>query len=78
MAKRMLTLALLVASFAALAPAEVIYGGYGYVRPVARARVYVGPRYYYGPRVPYVAPYYYGYAPRYHRGPYRYYRGYRR
>ncbi|HVO98717.1 MAG TPA: hypothetical protein VMT15_11655 [Bryobacteraceae bacterium] len=91
MTKRILTLALVLASFAALAPAAVVYGGYGYGRP------YVGPRYYYGPRVyaaPYVAPYVapapvyvgpyyrygyrYGYAPRYHGGGYRYYRGYRR
>jgi hypothetical protein len=84
MTKRILSLALLVASFAAVAPAAVVYGrGYGY-----GARVYAAPRYYYGPRgyaapvVPYVAPVYpaygyrsYGYGGGYNRGGYR---GYRR
>lgn len=62
MTKRILTVALVLASFAALAPAAVVYRGYGYARPAVRAGVYVGPRYYYGPRVyaapvaPYVAP----------------------
>ena len=82
MAKRFMVLALVLASFAAVAPAAVVYGrGYGY-----GARVYAAPRYYYGPRVyaapyvaPYVAPVYpsYGYggyvAPRYYGG--GYYRG---
>ena len=86
MTKRILSLALVLASFAAVAPAAVVYGrGYGY-----GARVYAAPRYYYGPRVyaapvvPYVAPVYpaygygygYGYrsyAPRYYGG--GYYRG---
>jgi len=88
MTKRILSLALVLASFAAVAPAAVVYGrGYGY-----RAGVYAAPRYYYGPRVyaapyvaPYVAPVYpsygygygYGYrgyvAPRYYGG--GYYRG---
>src|ERR1035438_8926974 len=59
MTKRILSLALVLASFAAVAPAAVVYGrGYGY-----GGRVYAAPRYYYGPRVyaapvvPYVAPY---------------------
>jgi hypothetical protein len=92
MAKRFMVLALVLASFAAVAPAAVVYGrGYGY-----GARVYAAPRYYYGPRVyaaPYVAPYvapvypaygygYRGYAPRYYGGGYYrgggYARGYRR
>jgi hypothetical protein len=85
MTKRILSLALLLASFTAVAPAAVVYGrGYGY-----GGRVYAAPRYYYGPRVyaaPYVAPYvapvypaygygygYRGYAPRYYGG--GYYRG---
>jgi len=90
MANRMLTLALAVASFSALAPAAVIYRGYGYGRPVIRAGVYAGPRYYYGPRVyaPYVAPVvpyvapapvyagpYYGYGYRYGYAPRYYYGG---
>jgi hypothetical protein len=79
MAKRILSLALVLASFAAVAPAAVVYGrGYGY-----RAGVYAAPRYYYGPRVyaaPYVAPYVapaypaYGYGYGYGYG----YRGYAR
>ena len=87
MAKRFLMLALILASFAAVAPAAVVYGrGYGYARPAVRVGVYAAPRYYYAPRVyaaPYVAPVYpvygygYGYAPRYYGGYYRggYYRG---
>jgi hypothetical protein len=90
MAKRFLMLVLVLASFAAVAPAAVVYGrGYGYARPGVRVGVYAAPRYYYGPRVyaaPYVAPYvapaypvyvapYYGYG--YRGGYYRggYYRG---
>jgi hypothetical protein len=87
MAKRFLMLVLVLASFAAVAPAQVVVrGGYGYGRPGVRAGVYAAPRYYYGPRAyaapvyPYVAPYAYGYgygyrgyAPRYYGG--GYYRG---
>ncbi len=65
MAKRFLMLTLVLASFAAVAPAAVVYGrGYGYARPGVRVGVYAAPRYYYGPRVyaapvvPYVAPVY--------------------
>jgi len=61
MAKRFLMLVLVLASFAAVAPAAVVYGrGYGYARPGVRVGVYAAPRYYYGPRAygaPYVAPY---------------------
>jgi len=73
---------LVLASFAAVAPAAVVYGrGYGYARPGVRVGVYAAPRYYYGPRVyaapyvaPYVAPVYpsYGYGYGYGYG----YRGY--
>ncbi len=84
MAKRFLMLTLVLASFAAVAPAAVVYGrGYGYARPGVRVGVYAAPRYYYGPRVyaaPYVAPYV---APAYpvYAAPYGYgygygYRGY--
>ena len=89
MAKRFLVLTLVLASFAAVAPAAaVVYGrGYGYARPGVRVGVYAAPRYYYGPRVyaapvvpyvapvyPYAAPYYgYGYGYRGY-GP-RYYGG---
>jgi len=79
MAKRFLMLVLVLASFAAVAPAQVRYG---YGRPGVRVGAYAAPRYYYGPRVyaapvvPYVAPYvapYYGYG----YGGYGYgYRGY--
>jgi hypothetical protein len=61
MAKRFLILALVLASFAAVAPAQVVVGGGYYARPGFRVGVYAGPRYYYGPRVyatPYVDPYY--------------------
>ncbi len=88
MAKRFLMLTLVLASFAAVAPAAVVYGrGYGYARPGVRVGVYAAPRYYYGPRVyaapvvPYVAPAYpvyaapyYGYGVGYGYG----YRGYAR
>jgi hypothetical protein len=91
MAKRFLMLVLVLASFAAVAPAAVVYGGY-YGRPGVRVGVYAAPRYYYGPRVyaapvvPYVAPAYpvygapyygYGYGGYYRGGYYRggYYRG---
>jgi hypothetical protein len=87
MAKRFLILALVLASFAAVAPAQVYGRGYGYARPGVRVGVYAAPRYYYGPRVyaapvvpyvapvyPYAAPYYgYGYGYRGY-GP-RYYGG---
>ena len=87
MAKRFLMLVLVLASFAAVAPAQVYGRGYGYARPGVRAGVYAAPRYYYGPRVyaapvvpyvapvyPYAAPYYgYGYGYRGY-GP-RYYGG---
>jgi hypothetical protein len=79
MAKRFLILTLVLASFAAVAPAAVVYGrGYGYARPGVRVGVYAAPRYYYGPRVyaapvvPYVAPVYPYAAPYYGYG----YRGY--
>jgi hypothetical protein len=78
MAKRFLILSLVLASFAAVAPAQVYGRGYGYARPGVRGGVYAAPRYAYGPRyygvpaVPYVAPYvapaypyvapYYGYG----------------
>ena len=69
MAKRFLVLTLVLASFAAVAPAAVVYGrGYGYARPGVRVGVYAAPRYYYGPRVyaapvvPYVAPAYPAYG----------------
>jgi hypothetical protein len=83
MAKRFLVLTLVLASFAAVAPAAVVYGrGYGYARPGVRVGVYAAPRYYYGPRayaapvVPYVAPVYPYAAPYYGYG-YGYgYRGY--
>jgi hypothetical protein len=68
MTKRILSLALVLASFAAVAPAAVVYGrGYGY-----RGGVYAAPRYSYGPR-------YYG-GGYYRGGGYRggYARGYRR
>src|ERR1700751_5945009 len=78
MAKRFLMLALILASFAAVAPAAVVYGrGYGYARPGVRVGVYAAPRYYYGPRVyaaPYVAPYV---APAYPSYGYGYGYGYR-
>jgi hypothetical protein len=89
MAKRFLMLVLVLASFAAVAPAQVYGRGYGYARPGVRVGVYAAPRYYYGPRVyaapvvPYVPPVYpygygygygyRGYAPRYYGG--GYYRG---
>ncbi|HTB10246.1 MAG TPA: hypothetical protein VK752_01675 [Bryobacteraceae bacterium] len=81
MAKRFLMLVLVLASFAAVAPAQVYGRGYGYARPGVRVGVYAAPRYYYGPRVyaapyvaPYVAPVYpaYGYGYGYGYG----YRGY--
>jgi hypothetical protein len=80
MAKRFLILSLVLASFAAVAPAQVYGRGYGYARPGVRVGVYAAPRYYYGPRayaapvVPYVAPVYpsYGYGYGYGYG----YRGY--
>ena len=86
MAKRFLILSLVLASFAAVAPAQVYGRGYGYARPGVRVGVYAAPRYYYGPRVyaapvvPYVAPVYpyatpyYGYGYRGYYGP-RYYGG---
>jgi hypothetical protein len=88
MAKRFLMMMLVLASFAVVAPAAVVYGrGYGYARPGVRVGVYAAPRYYYGPRVyaapvvPYVAPAYpvysapyYGYGAGYGYG----YRGYAR
>ena len=85
MAKRFLVLTLVLASFAAVAPAAVVYGrGYGYARPGVRVGVYAAPRYYYGPRVyaapvvPYVAPVYpygYGYGYGYRGYAPRYYGG---
>ena len=80
MAKRFLLMILVLASFAAVAPAAVVYGrGYGYARPGVRVGVYAAPRYYYGPRVyaaPYVAPYVAPVYPSYGYG-YGYgYRGY--
>jgi hypothetical protein len=88
MAKRFLVLTLVLASFAAVAPAAVVYGrGYGYARPGVRVGVYAAPRYYYGPRVyaapvvPYVAPVYpyaapyYGYGYGYRGYGARYYGG---
>jgi hypothetical protein len=82
MAKRFLMLVLVLASFAAVAPAQVYGRGYGYARPGVRVGVYAAPRYYYGPRVyaapvvPYVAPVYPYAAPYYGYG-YGYgYRGY--
>jgi hypothetical protein len=78
MAKRFLMLVLVLASFAAVAPAQVYGRGYGYARPGVRVGVYAAPRYYYGPRVyaapvvPYVAPVYPYAAPYYGYG----YRGY--
>src|ERR1700691_2680126 len=90
MAKRFLVLTLVLASFAAVAPAAVVYGrGYGYARPGVRVGVYAAPRYYYGPRVyaapvvpyvapvyPYAAPYYgYGYGYGYRGYAPRYYEG---
>jgi hypothetical protein len=82
MAKRFLMLILVLASFAAVAPAQVYGRGYGYARPGVRVGVYAAPRYYYGPRayaapvVPYVAPVYPYAAPYYGYG-YGYgYRGY--
>jgi hypothetical protein len=75
-------LILVLASFAAVAPAQVYGRGYGYARPGVRVGVYAAPRYYYGPRayaapvVPYVAPVYPYAAPYYGYG-YGYgYRGY--
>ncbi len=69
MTKRLLTLALILGSFAAMAPAAVVYGrGYGYARPGVRVGVYASP-YYYGPRVyaaPYVAPAYPAYVDPYY------------
>jgi hypothetical protein len=81
MAKRFLMLVLVLASFAALAPAAVVYGrGYGYARPGVRVGVYAAPGYYgrayYG--APYVAPYVAPVYPAYGYG-YGYgYRGYAR
>ena len=82
MAKRFLMLILVLASFAAVAPAQVYGRGYGYARPGVRVGVYAAPRYYYGPRVyaapvvPYVAPVY-PYATPYYGYGYGYgYRGY--
>ena len=82
MVKRFLMLVLVLASFAAVAPAQVYGRGYGYARPGVRVGVYAAPRYYYGPRVyaapvvPYVAPVYPYAAPYYGYG-YGYgYRGY--
>jgi len=82
MAKRFLMLVLVLASFAAVAPAQVYGRGYGYARPGVRVGVYAAPRYYYGPRVyaapvvPYVAPVY-PYATPYYGYGYGYgYRGY--
>jgi hypothetical protein len=84
MTKKILTMALMLASFAAVAPAAVVYrGGYGYARPGVRVGVYAAPRYAYGygygPRVyaaPYVAPVYPVYGAGYGYG-YGYgYRGY--
>ena len=82
MAKRFLMLVLVLASFAAVAPAQVYGRGYGYARPGVRVGVYAAPRYYYGPRVyaapvvPYVAPAYPVYGAPYGYG-YGYgYRGY--
>jgi hypothetical protein len=82
MAKRFLMMILVLASFAAVAPAQVYGRGYGYARPGVRVGVYAAPRYYYGPRVyaapvvPYVAPVYPYAAPYYGYG-YGYgYRGY--
>jgi len=78
MAKRFLMLVLVLASFAAVAPAQVYGRGYGYARPGVRVGVYAAPRYYYGPRVyaapvvPYVAPVYPYATPYYGYG----YRGY--
>jgi hypothetical protein len=78
MAKRFLILSLVLASFAAVAPAQVYGRGYGYARPGVRVGVYAAPRYYYGPRVyaapvvPYVAPAYPAYGYSYGYG----YRGY--
>jgi len=75
-------LVLVLASFAAVAPAQVYGRGYGYARPGVRVGVYAAPRYYYGPRVyaapvvPYVAPVY-PYATPYYGYGYGYgYRGY--
>jgi hypothetical protein len=89
MAKKILMFSLILASFAASAPAAVVYGrGYGYARPGVRVGVgvYAAPRYYYGPRVyaapvvPYVAPAYplypaYGYGYGYRGYAPRYYGG---
>jgi hypothetical protein len=82
MAKRFLMMILVLASFAAVAPAQVYGRGYGYARPGVRVGVYAAPRCYYGPRVyaapvvPYVAPVYPYAAPYYGYG-YGYgYRGY--
>src|SRR5580658_626865 len=84
MAKRFLMLVLVLASFAAVAPAQVYGRGYGYARPGVRVGVYAAPRYYYGPRVyaapyvaPYVAPAYPAYSAPYYGYGYGYgYRGY--
>jgi|SRR5580658_7882190 hypothetical protein len=82
MVKKFLMLVLLLASFAALAPAAVVYGrGYGYARPAVRVGVYAAPGYYYGPRYygGYVAPVYPAYGYGYGYGGYGYaYRGYAR
>jgi len=84
MAKRFLLLTLVLASFAAVAPAAVVYGGHGYARAGVRAGYYAAPRYYYGPRVygapyvaPYVAPAYPAYAAPYYGYGYGYGYGYR-
>ena len=88
MAKRILILGLVIATFAALAPAAVVVGGFGggvVVRPAAHVSVgvyagspyyygYYGPRYY-APQPVYVEPYYYGYRSYGYYGP-RYYGGY--
>ena len=86
MVQTFLMAGLILASFAAVAPAAVVYGGYSYGGPVVRAGVYAAARYYSRSRVytaryvdpeypAYATPYYgygyrYGYAPRYY-GRYR-------
>jgi len=90
MAKRLLMMGLILGSFAAVAPAAVVYGGVGYggVRVGAYGgRYYHAPRVYVAPYVdPYVAPAYpvyadpyygYGYGYGYGYAP-RYYGGYYR
>jgi hypothetical protein len=79
MAKRFLMLTLVLASFAAVAPAAVVYGRPGF-RAGVGVGVYAAPRYYYGPRVyaaPYAAPYVAPAYPVYGASYYGYgYRGY--